>query len=200
MVAKEVRMLPDKIKVNFTFNPKLLLVSPVAVLLAVGMFYLPWGAERAPAWVQAVGSVAAILVAVWLSERQSAHRIHEARQNRKDQALKVLAIARLVVPRFKTSCLVYKGAPQIVLQRVAQAVKEDAALLRKFDLALIPTSAITDVWLELITCFFAGEDDLAKLAGIIPADGIERQGLQAAEKTVQDIYNRLEELVRAYDG
>lgn len=181
----------------------LTITVPGAVLIFAATFILMLAVNAGAvgaAWVQAVGSVAAILVAVWLNERQSAHRICEARQHRRDQAHKVLAIAGLVVPRFKTSCLVYKGAPQVVLQRVAQAVKEDAALLRQFDLALIPTPAITDLWLELITCVFAGEDDLAKLAGIIPADGIERHGLKAAETTVQDIYTRLEELVRGYEG
>lgn len=65
-------MLPEEIKVNFAFNPRLLLVSPVTVLLAVGVFFLPWGAETAPAWVQAIGSVGAIVAALLIANHQHA--------------------------------------------------------------------------------------------------------------------------------
>lgn len=58
-------MLPDEVTVNFKFRPKLWLVSPIAALLVFGLFQLPWGAASAPAWVQAVGSIAAIFAA-WI--------------------------------------------------------------------------------------------------------------------------------------
>lgn len=63
-------MLPDEIKVSFTFSPKFLLVSPVAALLVIGMFFLPWGAENAPAWGQAIGSVGAIVAAFLIANHQ----------------------------------------------------------------------------------------------------------------------------------
>lgn len=65
-------MLPDVIKVNFTFSPKLLLASPMAALLVIGMIFLPWGADNAPAWVQAIGSVGAIVAAFLIANHQHA--------------------------------------------------------------------------------------------------------------------------------
>lgn len=64
-------MLPDEITVNFKIRPKLLLVSPLVVLAVFGLFKLPWGAGSAPAWVQAIGSVTAIIAAIWISNRQT---------------------------------------------------------------------------------------------------------------------------------
>jgi type II secretory pathway pseudopilin PulG len=75
-------MLPDEIKVNFTIRPKLLLVSPLAVLALFGLFFLPWGDESAPSWVQAIGSVVAIIAAVWISNRQARQEaLERQRQN-----------------------------------------------------------------------------------------------------------------------
>jgi hypothetical protein len=74
-------MLPDKFRVSFVIRPKHLLVSPLGVLAAIGLFYLPWGAESAPAWAQAVGSVAAIAAAIWISNRQQ----HQAAIERRRQ-------------------------------------------------------------------------------------------------------------------
>jgi hypothetical protein len=75
-------MLPDEVKVNFTIRPKLLLVSPLAALALFGLLCLPWGAESAPAWVQAVGSVAAILAA-WIIP----HRHELAKEKRQKDAI-----------------------------------------------------------------------------------------------------------------
>jgi hypothetical protein len=62
-------MLPEKIV--FTIRPRdivgVLFVSPLAVLVAWWIFNWPWESPNAPAWVQAVGSIAAILVSVWIS-------------------------------------------------------------------------------------------------------------------------------------
>lgn len=65
-------MLFKDIPVSFTLRPKHLLVSPIAALVAVGVFYLPWGAESAPAWVQGVGSIGAIIAALVISNHQHA--------------------------------------------------------------------------------------------------------------------------------
>ncbi|QEY64961.1 hypothetical protein FXN65_23940 [Metapseudomonas lalkuanensis] len=43
-----------------------LLLSPAVVLPLLWLWTLPWDSPNAPSWVQAVGSVSAIAVAVWL--------------------------------------------------------------------------------------------------------------------------------------
>lgn len=75
-------MLPNEIPVSFKIKPKLLLVSPLAVLAVIGLWHLPWGAATAPAWVQAIGSVGAILSAIWISSRQARQAtLERQRQN-----------------------------------------------------------------------------------------------------------------------
>lgn len=86
-------MLPDEITVNFKFRPRLWLVSPLAALSVFALFFVPWGAESAPAWVQAIGSVAAILVSVQIA-RSADRRADKARKERNQVHLQV--VARLV--------------------------------------------------------------------------------------------------------
>lgn len=47
----------------------LVLLLPLGALGILLMLYFLWDIEQAPAWVQAIGSVGAILVAIWISER-----------------------------------------------------------------------------------------------------------------------------------
>jgi hypothetical protein len=58
-------------EIVFTIRPRglvsALLVSPLVVLAAWWIFNWPWGNPNAPAWVQAVGSIAAILASVWIA-------------------------------------------------------------------------------------------------------------------------------------
>ncbi len=52
-----------------------LLLSPAVVLPLLWLWTLPWDSPNAPSWVQAVGSVVAIAIAVWLPwhERNRRH-------------------------------------------------------------------------------------------------------------------------------
>ncbi|MEK8080735.1 hypothetical protein [Pseudomonas sp. XK-1] len=77
MNAKEMCMLPDEVTIKF--NPKLLLVSPPAAFLAISLYFLPWSAVTAPAWVQAFGSIAAIVAAFLVAERSHARDRESAR-------------------------------------------------------------------------------------------------------------------------
>lgn len=96
-------MLPDEITVNFKFRPKLLLVSPIAILLAFGLFQMPWGDASAPAWVQAIGTILAVLAAWYFPYRhgleveQRAERrlVKEQRKKQKSYIERVEEICRL---------------------------------------------------------------------------------------------------------
>ncbi|SDF23447.1 hypothetical protein [Phytopseudomonas seleniipraecipitans] len=60
------------------FFPMMIILLFIAVF---GATYAPWGADAAPAWVQAVGSVAAI-IAAWLIPQLHDH--HREKKNRED--------------------------------------------------------------------------------------------------------------------
>ncbi len=79
-------MLPDEIPIRFTLRPKQLWVNPFVVVGGVVAFFLvPWSADAAPAWVQAVGSIGAILGAFAVANHQ--HTVAEQRDiaERKDK-------------------------------------------------------------------------------------------------------------------
>ncbi|MHB0842923.1 hypothetical protein ACYCGP_08785 [Stutzerimonas nitrititolerans] len=72
------------LRVSFTLQPKTLLIglflSPLMVLLIYSILLLPWSSPNAPAWVQAIGSISAILVAIAVPAFQR-------RQDQKDQQI-----------------------------------------------------------------------------------------------------------------
>lgn len=66
----------------------LLLASPLTAVFGWWALNWPWESPNAPAWVQAVGSVAAILVSIWIAsagERrdEQRHRLEEAQAQAK---------------------------------------------------------------------------------------------------------------------
>lgn len=50
---------------------KLLVMSPVVVVLVLWALSWPWSDNNAPAWVQAIGSIGAIGVAIWVGSAQA---------------------------------------------------------------------------------------------------------------------------------
>lgn len=77
-----------------------LLFSPAVVLPLMWLWALPWDSPNAPAWVQAFGSIGAILVAVWVASsqerNQSRMRIEESKKEEVGKASRLCAAAREV--------------------------------------------------------------------------------------------------------
>lgn len=67
------------IRFNLADLLKGLCASPVVVVAAYGLICLPWDSNNAPLWVQAIGSVGAILVAVWVTDRGHRHQLEAAK-------------------------------------------------------------------------------------------------------------------------
>lgn len=66
-------MFDREFHIRFTLADvgKALCFSPVLLVLVYLVICLPWGSKDAPSWVQAVGSIGAILAAIWISNDQS---------------------------------------------------------------------------------------------------------------------------------
>lgn len=65
-------MLDKEFHIRFTLVgvAKILLFSPFVIAPVCLLVLLPWGSSSAPAWVQAIGSVMAIIVGVRIASRQ----------------------------------------------------------------------------------------------------------------------------------
>lgn len=66
-------MFNRKFVIRFTLSDILkgIVCSPVLIIIVAGIICLPWESANAPAWVQAIGSVLAIVVAVWVAQHQA---------------------------------------------------------------------------------------------------------------------------------
>jgi hypothetical protein len=69
------------------------LLSPLAIIPAIALFYLPWNSPSAPAWVQAIGSVGAI-IAAWFVPLQ--HRKRMEMEKHENQILLIGVLAERV--------------------------------------------------------------------------------------------------------
>lgn len=94
----EQGMLGTEIVIRFRWVSvaKVLLFSPAVAVPICLLFYLPWESANAPAWVQAIGSIAAI-IAAWLIPYQ-----HEKMRVRKQKEDLLASVAWLAL-RVKNS-------------------------------------------------------------------------------------------------
>lgn len=86
------------IRIKWADIAKGLAVSPFAVVLLFGLIYLPWDSPSAPAWVQAIGSIGAILGAYVIANRQhqvAEQRLENERKERESALSKRLAFFAL---------------------------------------------------------------------------------------------------------
>ncbi|WP_055135005.1 hypothetical protein [Pseudomonas corrugata] len=76
-------MLQKEIVIRFTGAGVLrfLFLSPVVLIPSYLVFSLPWESSNAPAWVQAVGSIAAIIAAWMIPHRHEQMRIRKQKED-----------------------------------------------------------------------------------------------------------------------
>lgn len=124
-------MFSKEFVIRFTLADivKLLLLSPIAVLLFYGVISLPWGSANAPAWVQALGSIGAILVAAWAA-------IHASKVNQR--AIDRAAIERVTV--VWRALFVYANNTRVRLTHLNIQLHSEDSHARNADLA--------DFWAE----------------------------------------------------
>lgn len=88
-------MLDKEFHIRFTLSDvgKAICFSPVIVVLVYVLICLPWDSENAAGWVQAVGSIVAILAAIYIASHQ--HRLDQARRELEDAQREVGLSLRL---------------------------------------------------------------------------------------------------------
>lgn len=80
-------MLGREFHIRFTLSDlgKALCFSPVLIVLIYLLICLPWSSANAPAWVQALGSVGAILIAWFIGQQQ----LERERQRTQDERRRI---------------------------------------------------------------------------------------------------------------
>lgn len=131
-------MLKREIVISFKWLSivKVLFFSPVVVISAWLIFFLPWSSPNAPAWVQAIGSVAAI-IAAWLIPYQ--HEQIRLKKQKEDLLASVAWLALRVKNSFDhMTDVIHRSEPKarerwlIFSQPTDWAIHRDAA--REFPL------------------------------------------------------------------
>jgi hypothetical protein len=107
--------------------------------------------EDAAAWVQAVGSVVAILIAVWVANKQSNERI-EAMQSQDNELLKkIYGVAKYAtqVSVNSYSYIIQKHPEHDAVLKLIVSLQECESLSREVSFIQVPVSEVALGWLEL---------------------------------------------------
>lgn len=131
----------------------------VWILLAIGA--LGWALfvvldafdakKDAAAWVQAVGSVVAILIAIWVANRQSDERI-EAMQSQDNELLKkIYGVAKYAtqVSVNSYSYISQEHPEQGIVLKLIASLQECESLSKEVSFIQVPISEVALGWLEL---------------------------------------------------
>lgn len=146
---------------GFKFPPEITLTTiwVVWLFLAIGalggaLFVLldAFDAKRdAAAWVQAVGSVVAILIAVWVANKQSQERIETLRSQNNELLKKIYGVAKYAA-QVSANTFFYLGQEQPedeIVRKFLGALRDCETLSREVSFVQVPLSEVALGWLEL---------------------------------------------------
>jgi len=146
---------------RFIFPPemKLTTIWIVWLFLAIGslggaLFVLldAFDAKKdAAAWVQAVGSVAAILIAIWMANKQSQERIEIVRKQENELLKKIYGVAKYAAQvSVNTFVYINQEHPEAtIVRKFLGALRECEILSREVSFTQVPLSEVALGWLEL---------------------------------------------------
>lgn len=107
--------------------------------------------KDAAAWVQAVGSVVAILIAVWVANRESVERAEAMKNQDKELLKKVYGVAKYAAQISVTTFThVNQECPEEeLLRKLLRSLEECESLSREVSFIQVPVAEVALGWLEL---------------------------------------------------
>ncbi|MCG9956097.1 hypothetical protein MID92_019160 [Pseudomonas aeruginosa] len=104
-----------------------------------------------PAWVQAIGSIGAIVAAIWVVSAQSRHQIELLKKQEAEALKKVVAIARYAnnVNQVAIEVLLESNSAHEDIELALLGLRRAEALLIELPFHLIPESEASIGWIEL---------------------------------------------------
>lgn len=138
----------------------LLLASPLTALMIWWAFGWSWESSNAPAWVQAVGSIAAILASVWIAnskdERDEKRRRVEDEKAQEEVRVRLSIISESVkdihdfsVRLLKSCCGLGVLVYQVDLDQVTRSLENYCEQLNKLDVLELPNEVIARAFLSV---------------------------------------------------
>jgi dsDNA-binding SOS-regulon protein len=146
-------MFPDEIRIKTRTLLLIALSPPGAFLLGalVVLIFRNWPTESAAAWVQAVGSVLAIIVAVAVARNQSQQMLRAAKEAERELLDKLLVVAKFVMEVSNNAymCLEDDAGDTHLISRFEASLQECNYLLREIQFDEVPRAEAAIGWLEL---------------------------------------------------
>ncbi|WP_462401697.1 hypothetical protein [Pseudomonas sp. Marseille-QA0332] len=136
------------------------LASPLTALMIWWALGWSWGSSNAPAWVQAVGSIAAILASVWIAnskdERDEKRRLFEDDKAQEKARVRLSIIGESVkdihdfsVRLLKSCCGLGVFVYHVDLDQVIRSLENYCEQLNKIDVLELPNEVVARAFLSV---------------------------------------------------
>lgn len=152
MLDRKTILRPITIK----FRPWVILLfvlcPPMWVLVGLAIWAVPWDSPNAPAWVQAIGSIGAILIAVWVVNSEQRARERERKRKEAHYMFKAYLTADYISKALEVVLDVAKKQPvdTVLLKAYMGRLKESVDEARDFDYASMADYNFGQAWITYI--------------------------------------------------
>lgn len=154
-------MTDKQFVIRFTLEDlgKGLVCSPVLIVLIASALCLPWDGSNAPAWVQAIGSVIAIISAIWLAQLQSRSQRNVLKTQNVEFANKLSILLRRVLVDASRAGQAHDDPTSFVNQSIFDGLKYGNRVVQGIDPISVPTAELMSKWLAIKDVLQAIERD-----------------------------------------
>lgn len=158
MLDREVRFTFRKLMKWWLFPP---VCAGLVMLATFGTVYAKWTTTAVAAWVQAIGSVAAIIAAIWIANAQNRREEAKVAANQEIAVIMIKDVARRAIRQAEVlEELVHRRRPSVYVHPFPKVDTESVAglyfELKGFDLTTIGRPEIVTELLHLRGVFEAG--------------------------------------------
>lgn len=169
-------MFNRKFVIRFTLGDILkgIVCSPVLIIIVAGIICLPWESANAPAWVQAIGSVLAIVVAVWVAQHQAESHLTATRAQNVDLVKKLSIILKRVFTDAHRAGDASHDPTNLINQQILDGLKYGNRMVQNIDPISVPTAELMSKWLAIKDVLQALERDFEFFIKANPSTDQER--------------------------
>ena len=144
-------MIDKEFVIRFTLSDlgKGIIFSPILIILIASLMCLPWGNTNAPAWVQAIGSVLAIIVAVWVAQLQASGQKRTIQAQNIEFAKKLSIILKQAFEGAHRAGGALDDPSKVINQSIFDRLKYGNRIVHNVNPISLPTAELMSKWLSI---------------------------------------------------
>lgn len=167
-----------------------LVLGLVLIVLVASAIGLPWGSTNAPAWGQAIVSVLAIIVAVWVAQLQASSPRNATQAKSIEFATKLSIVLSWVLVDASRAGSARDDPAKFVNQSIFDGLKYGNWIVQNIDPVSIPTAELMSKWLAIKDVLQALEKDFEYFMKVDPKTHEERLAKELKRHALRVNYDK----------